>query len=43
LMLQVDSLNSLGIKIQQVPTLHRLMITEGKVYILNKVLSFFFV
>jgi len=32
LTLKVDSLNSLGIKMQQVPTLHRLMITEGKVY-----------
>ncbi|CAI8618591.1 unnamed protein product [Vicia faba] len=31
LTLQVDSLNSLGIKMQQVPTLHRLMLTEGKV------------
>ncbi|RDX88172.1 hypothetical protein CR513_30268, partial [Mucuna pruriens] len=31
LTLQVDSWNSLGIKMQQVPSLHRLMITEGKV------------
>ncbi|KAL9327411.1 hypothetical protein ACSQ67_008056 [Phaseolus vulgaris] len=31
LMLQVDSWNSLGIKMQQVPSLNRLMITEGKV------------
>ena len=31
--LQVDSWNSLGIKMQQVPSLHRLMITEGKVYL----------
>jgi len=31
LMLQVDSWNSLGIKMQQVPSLHRLMMTEGKV------------
>ncbi|CAJ1939134.1 unnamed protein product [Sphenostylis stenocarpa] len=29
--LQLDSWNSLGIKMQQVPSLHRLMITEGKV------------
>ncbi|XP_061373032.1 protein NO VEIN [Gastrolobium bilobum] len=31
LTLQVDSWNSLGIKMQQVPVLHCLMITEGKV------------
>ncbi|KAL4331696.1 hypothetical protein HN51_038485 [Arachis hypogaea] len=31
LALQVDSWNTLGIKMQQVPSLHRLMITEGKV------------
>ncbi|TKY59984.1 hypothetical protein E2542_SST17079 [Spatholobus suberectus] len=31
LTLQVDSWNSLGIKMQQVPSLHRLMIAEGKV------------
>lgn len=30
-MLQVDSWDALGIKMQQVPSLHRLMITEGKV------------
>lgn len=31
LMLQLDSWNSLGIKMQQVPSLHRLMSIEGKV------------
>lgn len=31
LILQVDSWSSLGIKMQQVPSLHRLMIIEGKV------------
>lgn len=41
LTLKVDSLNSLGIKMQQVPTLHRLMITEGKVF--NIKTSFFFI
>jgi len=40
LTLQVDSWNTLGIKMQQVPSLHRLMMTEGKVYIFISYHSF---
>lgn len=42
LALKVDSWESLGFQMQQVPSLHDLIVTEGKVKVLNFFFSFFF-